>query len=44
MKFTPGDFNGDGITDIAAAWNNGGTNTLTVRTSDGSKFTPAHGP
>lgn len=41
-KWIPGDFNGDGRTDIAAAWNNGGTNTLTVRTSTGRRFTPSH--
>lgn len=42
IRWVPGDFNGDGRTDIAAAWNNGGTNTLTVRASDGTKFAPAH--
>ncbi len=42
VKWVPGDFNGDGRTDIAAAWNNDGTNTLTVRASDGSKFVQTH--
>lgn len=42
VRWVPGDFDGDGRTDIAAAWNNGGTNTLTVRASDGAKFTQAH--
>ncbi|MEJ7637256.1 MAG: M57 family metalloprotease [Singulisphaera sp.] len=42
VRWIPGDFNGDGKTDIGAAWNNGGTNTLTVRASDGTKFVPAH--
>ena len=42
IKWIPGDFNGDRRTDIAAVWNNGGVNTLTVRLSDGTKFTPAH--
>lgn len=42
IKWFPGDFNGDGRTDIGAVWNNGGQNTLTVRVSDGSKFVPAH--
>lgn len=42
IKWVPGDFNGDGKTDIGAIWDNGGTNTLTVRASDGSKFTQAH--
>lgn len=42
VKWVPGDFNGDGRTDIAAAWNNNGSNTLTVRTSNGSQFTPTH--
>ncbi len=42
IKWIPGDFNGDGRTDIGAAWNNGGTNTLTVRASNGTKFVPTH--
>ena len=42
IRWVPGDFNGDGRTDIAAVWNDGGTNTLTVRTSDGTKFIPSH--
>ena len=41
-RWTAGDFNGDGKTDIAASWNNGGTNTLTVRQSTGASFTQAH--
>ncbi len=41
-KWMPGDFNGDGRTDIAAAWNNNGNNMLTVRRSDGGRMTPAH--
>ncbi len=42
LKWIPGDFNGDGRADIAAAWNNNGTNTLTVRASNGSAFVPTH--
>ena len=42
VKWFAGDFNGDGKTDIGAAWNNGGRTTLTVRQSTGSGFTPAH--
>ncbi|ELR96493.1 FG-GAP-like repeat-containing protein [Gloeocapsa sp. PCC 73106] len=42
IRWISGDFNGDGRTDIAAIWNNGGTNTITVRASDGAKFTHAH--
>jgi hypothetical protein len=42
IRWVPGDFNGDGRTDIAAAWNNSGHNTLTVRLSDGAHFVPVH--
>jgi hypothetical protein len=42
VKWFAGDFNGDGRTDIGAAWNNGGATTLTVRQSTGSKLTPVH--
>jgi hypothetical protein len=42
IKWAPGDFNGDGRSDIVAAWNNGGNNTLTMRVSDGSRFTQEH--
>lgn len=42
VKWTSGDFNGDGRTDIGAVWNDGNLNTLTVRQSTGSNFTPAH--
>jgi hypothetical protein len=42
VRWASGDFNGDGKTDIGAAWNNGGTNVLTVRLSTGSAFTPQH--
>jgi hypothetical protein len=34
-----GDFNGDGRTDIATVWNDGGTNTFAMRLSTGSSFT-----
>ena len=42
VKWVPGDFNGDGRTDIAAVWQYFGANVLTVRASDGSRFSPAH--
>ena len=42
VKWTAGDFNGDGRTDIAAAWNDDNLNTLTVRQSTGSGFSPVH--
>lgn len=42
MKWTTGDFDGDGKTDIVAAWNNNGTNTLTMRPSSGTEFGVKH--
>ncbi len=42
VRWIAGDFSGDGKADIAAAWNNGGSTTLTVRQSTGSSFTQAH--
>lgn len=42
VRWMSGDFNGDGLNDIAAAWNNGGTNVLTVRRSTGNAFSAAH--
>ncbi|MFB9991307.1 FG-GAP-like repeat-containing protein [Deinococcus oregonensis] len=42
VKWFSGDFNGDGRSDIGAAWNNGGHNTLTVRPSTGSAFNQVH--
>lgn len=42
VRWASGDFNGDGLSDLAAAWNNGGTAVLTVRTSDGKQFSAAH--
>ncbi|MGH8034343.1 MAG: FG-GAP repeat domain-containing protein, partial [Lysobacterales bacterium] len=41
-KWTSGDFNGDGKTDVAAIWDNGGTNTMTVRQSTGKSFVAQH--
>jgi hypothetical protein len=39
VKWVSGDFDGDGLSDIAAIWNDqGGTNTITVRKSTGSAF------
>jgi hypothetical protein len=42
VKWVPGDFNGDGKTDIGAVWEYNGANVLTVRASDGTKFSVAH--
>lgn len=36
--YMAGDFNGDGKSDIAAAWNNGGNTSIAVYLSDGSQF------
>jgi len=41
-RWVAGDFNGDGLSDIAAIWNDGGLNTLTVRQSTGSSFKTTH--
>ncbi|WP_209468334.1 FG-GAP-like repeat-containing protein, partial [Streptomyces avidinii] len=37
-KWAAGDFNGDGKSDIAASWNNGGSLSTAVYLSDGSRF------
>jgi FG-GAP-like repeat len=42
MQWVSGDFNGDGLSDIVAIWNDGGTNTLSVRQSTGSSFITSH--
>jgi hypothetical protein len=42
IKWFAGDFNGDGLTDIGAAWNNNDATTLTVRQSTGTGFNQAH--
>jgi hypothetical protein len=42
VRWVAGDYNGDGKADVAAVWNNGGTNTLTVRQSTGTAFVPSH--
>ena len=42
VKWVPGDFNGDGMTDIAAVWDYFGVNVLTVRASTGAGFSAAH--
>src|SRR5262245_23826440 len=36
--YMAGDFNGDGKSDIAGAWNNGGNTSIAVYLSDGNKF------
>ena len=42
VKWFAGDFNGDGRTDIGAAWDNDHLNTLTIRQSTGNGFSAAH--
>ena len=42
VKWFPGDFNGDGRTDIGAAWDNDHLNTLTVKQSTGTGFGSSH--
>lgn len=42
IKWFAGDFDGDGLTDVGGAWNNDGLTTLTIRKSDGERFTPIH--
>jgi len=42
VKWAVGDFDGDGLADIAGIWNDGGENTLTVRRSTGTSFTHEH--
>jgi hypothetical protein len=37
-RWFSGDFDGDGLTDALAVWNDGGANTLTVRRSTGNGF------
>ncbi len=41
-RWVAGDFNGDGKTDAAAIWNNGGASTVTVSLSGGAGFTRSH--
>lgn len=38
QRWVAGDFNGDALTDIAAVWNNAGTNNVTVRLSTRQSF------
>lgn len=40
-KWASGDFDGDGLTDLVAVWNDGGMNSMAVRRSTGSMFTVA---
>jgi hypothetical protein len=42
VRWVSGDFDGDGLSDIGAAWNNGGENVLTVRRSTGSSLVGEH--
>ena len=42
INWVAGDFNADGLADIVAIWDDGGTNTLTVRQSTGSSFVTQH--
>jgi hypothetical protein len=41
VKMTVGDFDADGLSDIAAIWNDAGHNALVVRKSYGAGFLPA---
>ncbi len=43
MRYAVGDFDGDGDQDLAAAWNQAGATTLTVRKSSGASFVLAPG-
>ncbi|WP_394823859.1 FG-GAP-like repeat-containing protein [Pendulispora albinea] len=38
-KYAAGDFNADGLTDIATIWTEGGNSTIAVRLSTGTRFT-----
>ena len=38
-KWTAGDFDGDGVTDLVALWNDWGMGTVALRRSNGSSFT-----
>src|SRR5262249_14973463 len=42
VRWAAGDFNADGLSDIAAIWNDRGVNTLTVRQSTGTNFAARH--
>jgi hypothetical protein len=42
IKWSSGDYDGDGLTDIFAAWPQDGHNVLTVRRSTGSSFLHEH--
>ena len=41
-RWVAGDFNGDGKTDAAAIWDNGGATVVTVSLSSGAGFTRSH--
>ena len=41
-RWLAGDFNGDARADLAAVWNDGGNNTLTVRQSTRTSFITRH--
>jgi hypothetical protein len=42
VRWLPGDFDGDGRSDILAAWNDGGRRTMTVRRSTAAGLTHEH--
>jgi hypothetical protein len=42
IKWSAGDYDGDGLTDLLAVWNGGGHNILTVRRSTGGGFNHEH--
>lgn len=41
QKWAAGDFDGDGFTDLASLWNDGGMGSIAIRRSTGSAFTVA---
>jgi hypothetical protein len=42
VRWSAGDFDGDGDQDLVGAWNDGGHSTLTVRRANGSSFSHEH--
>jgi hypothetical protein len=42
VRWSAGDFDGDGDQDLVGVWNDGGQNTLTVRRANGSSFSHEH--
>jgi hypothetical protein len=42
VRWSAGDFDGDGDQDMVGVWNDGGQNTLTIRRANGSSFSHEH--